>query len=120
MSWSQWGFLVHMRMERYDFLCQPRSKVMDSFALLMGQPSFMREISEGFAGTDKILNFLSKCRFHELTSSMMSAHDGPVQLLALSPFAHSFAGRRAYVFVNNRAEGNAPLKVQGLVGMMRG
>ena len=30
------------------------------------------------------------------------------------------AGRRAYVLVNNRAEGNAPLSVQGLVGMLRG
>ena len=29
------------------------------------------------------------------------------------------AGRRAYVLVNNRAEGNAPLTVQGLVGMLR-
>lgn len=29
------------------------------------------------------------------------------------------AGRRAYVLVNNRAEG-APLTVQGLVGMLRG
>lgn len=30
------------------------------------------------------------------------------------------AGRRAYVLVNNRAEGNAPLAVEGLVGMLRG
>jgi uncharacterized protein YecE (DUF72 family) len=30
------------------------------------------------------------------------------------------AGRRAYVLVNNRAEGNAPLTVEGLVGMLRG
>jgi uncharacterized protein YecE (DUF72 family) len=30
------------------------------------------------------------------------------------------AGRRAYVLVNNRAEGNAPLTVQGLVGTVRG
>ena len=30
------------------------------------------------------------------------------------------AGRRAYVLVNNRAEGNAPLTMQGLVGMTRG
>lgn len=30
------------------------------------------------------------------------------------------AGRRANVLVNNRAEGNAPLTVQGLVGMLRG
>ena len=30
------------------------------------------------------------------------------------------AGRRAYFLVNNRAEGNAPLTVQGLVGMLRG
>jgi len=30
------------------------------------------------------------------------------------------AGRRAYVLVNNRAEGNAPLTVQGLVRMLRG
>jgi len=29
------------------------------------------------------------------------------------------AGRRAYVLVNNRCEGNAPLTVQGLVGMLR-
>lgn len=29
-------------------------------------------------------------------------------------------GRRAYVLVNNRTEGNAPLTVQGLVGMLRG
>ena len=29
-------------------------------------------------------------------------------------------GRRAYVLVNNRAEGNAPLTVEGLVGMLRG
>jgi len=29
------------------------------------------------------------------------------------------AGRRAYVLVNNRAEGNAPLTVQGLMGMLR-
>ena len=28
------------------------------------------------------------------------------------------AGRRAYVLVNNRAEGNAPLTVQGLVEML--
>ena len=28
--------------------------------------------------------------------------------------------RRAYVLVNNRSEGNAPLTVQGLVGMLRG
>jgi hypothetical protein len=28
-------------------------------------------------------------------------------------------GRRAYVLVNNRAEGNAPLTVQGLVAMLR-
>jgi uncharacterized protein YecE (DUF72 family) len=28
-------------------------------------------------------------------------------------------GRRAYVLVNNRAEGNAPLTVQGLAGMLR-
>jgi hypothetical protein len=27
--------------------------------------------------------------------------------------------RRAYVLVNNRAEGNAPLTVQGLVEMLR-
>jgi hypothetical protein len=30
------------------------------------------------------------------------------------------AGRRAIVLVNNRAEGTAPLTVQGLVGMLRG
>ena len=30
------------------------------------------------------------------------------------------AGRRAYVLVNNRAEGTAPLTMQGLVGMIRG
>jgi hypothetical protein len=30
------------------------------------------------------------------------------------------AGRRAYVLVNNRAEGNAPLTVEALVGMLRG
>ena len=30
------------------------------------------------------------------------------------------AGRRAYVLVNNRAEGNAPLVLQGLVGILRG
>jgi len=30
------------------------------------------------------------------------------------------AGRRAYVLVNNRAEGNAPLTVEGLVGVLRG
>lgn len=29
------------------------------------------------------------------------------------------AGRRAYVLTNNRTEGNAPLTVQGLVGMLR-
>ena len=29
-------------------------------------------------------------------------------------------GRRVYVLVNNRAGGNAPLTVQGLVGMMCG
>jgi hypothetical protein len=29
------------------------------------------------------------------------------------------AGRRAYVLVNNRAEGNAPLTVEGLVGRLR-
>jgi hypothetical protein len=29
-------------------------------------------------------------------------------------------GRLAYVLVNNRAEGNAPLPVEGLVGMLRG
>ena len=29
-------------------------------------------------------------------------------------------GRRVYVLVNNRAEGNAPLTVEGLVGMLRG
>jgi len=29
-------------------------------------------------------------------------------------------GRHAYVLVNNRAEGNAPLTVEGLVGMLRG
>jgi len=29
-------------------------------------------------------------------------------------------GRRAYVLVNNRAEGNAPLTVQGLSEMLRG
>ena len=28
------------------------------------------------------------------------------------------AGRGAYVLVNNRAEGNAPLTVQALVGML--
>jgi hypothetical protein len=28
-------------------------------------------------------------------------------------------GRRAYVLVNNRCEGNAPLTVQGLVGRLR-
>ena len=28
-------------------------------------------------------------------------------------------GRRAYVLVNNRFEGNAPLTVEGLVGMLR-
>jgi hypothetical protein len=28
-------------------------------------------------------------------------------------------GRHAYVLVNNRAEGNAPLTVEGLVGMLR-
>ncbi|MEO7863826.1 MAG: hypothetical protein ABIU05_26025 [Nitrospirales bacterium] len=27
--------------------------------------------------------------------------------------------RRAYVLINNRAEGNTPLTVQGLVGMLR-
>ena len=27
-------------------------------------------------------------------------------------------GRRVYVLVNNRPEGNAPLTVQGLVGML--
>jgi uncharacterized protein YecE (DUF72 family) len=30
------------------------------------------------------------------------------------------AGRRAYVLVNNRVEGNAPLTVQALVEMLRG
>jgi len=30
------------------------------------------------------------------------------------------AGLRSYVLVNNRAEGNAPLTVEGLVGMLRG
>jgi hypothetical protein len=30
------------------------------------------------------------------------------------------AGRRAYVLVNNRAEGNAPLTVEALVGILRG
>ena len=30
------------------------------------------------------------------------------------------AGRHAYVLVNNRAEGNAPLTVEGLVEMLRG
>jgi hypothetical protein len=30
------------------------------------------------------------------------------------------AGRRAYVLVNNRAEGNAPLTVEALVGMLCG
>jgi len=29
-------------------------------------------------------------------------------------------GRRAYVLVNNRCEGNAPLTVQGLAEMLRG
>ena len=29
-------------------------------------------------------------------------------------------GRNAYMLVNNRSEGNAPLTVQGLVGMLRG
>jgi len=29
-------------------------------------------------------------------------------------------GRHAYVLVNNRCEGNAPLTVQGLVGMLQG
>jgi uncharacterized protein YecE (DUF72 family) len=29
------------------------------------------------------------------------------------------AGRRAYVLVNNQAEGNAPLTVEALVGMLR-
>jgi hypothetical protein len=29
-------------------------------------------------------------------------------------------GRRAYVLVNNRSEGNAPLTVQGLVEMLGG
>ena len=29
-------------------------------------------------------------------------------------------GRRAYVLVNNRAEGNAPLTVEGLMEMLRG
>lgn len=28
-------------------------------------------------------------------------------------------GRHAYMLVNNRAEGNAPLTVQALVGMLR-
>jgi len=28
-------------------------------------------------------------------------------------------GRRAYVLANNRTEGNAPLTVQGLMGMLR-
>ena len=28
--------------------------------------------------------------------------------------------RRAYVLVNNRSEGNAPLTVEALVGMLRG
>jgi hypothetical protein len=28
-------------------------------------------------------------------------------------------GRRAYVLVNNRAEGNVPLTVQALAGMLR-
>jgi len=28
-------------------------------------------------------------------------------------------GRRAYVLVNNRAEGNAPLTVEALAGMLR-
>jgi hypothetical protein len=30
------------------------------------------------------------------------------------------AGRYAYVLVNNRAEGNAPLTVQGLAEMLHG
>jgi len=29
------------------------------------------------------------------------------------------AGRRAYVLVNNRAEGNAPLTVEALTGQLR-
>ncbi|HSS29768.1 MAG TPA: hypothetical protein VLL06_01995 [Nitrospiraceae bacterium] len=29
------------------------------------------------------------------------------------------AGLSSYVLVNNRAEGNAPLTVEGLVGMLR-
>jgi len=30
------------------------------------------------------------------------------------------AARQAYVLVNNRAEGNAPVTVEGLVGMLYG
>ena len=67
-GWSQWGFFAHMRMEGYDFLCQPRRKVDDIFALLVGQPSFMRELSECFTGTDIIPNFLSN------VDSMNSLH----------------------------------------------
>jgi len=51
---------------------------------------------------------------------IFAMHDASVQLLALSPFAHFLVGRRAYVLVNNRAEGNAPLTIEGLVGMLRG
>jgi hypothetical protein len=32
----------------------------------------------------------------------------------------SSEGHRAYVWVNNRAEGNGPLTVEGLVGMLQG
>jgi hypothetical protein len=43
-----------------------------------------------------------------------------VRLAVVRVWPSRGAGRRAYVLVNNRAEGNAPLTVQGLVEMLRG
>lgn len=50
---------------------------------------------------------------------LSARHDGLVQLLRLLTYAHFLAGLSAYVLVNNREKGNAPLTVQQRVEMVR-
>jgi len=52
-------------------------------------------------------------------ASQCSMFDGLLYYREYAGFRKE-TGRRAYVLVNNRAEGNAPLTVEGLVGMLRG
>jgi len=78
--------------------------------------------------TDPIQNFLKSC----ITTEWVPHEGSAVKFGAVGGSDHSFCvlmafrgqtvgwGRRRSVLVNNRMEGNAPLRVQGLVGDVTG